>query len=435
MATKTIADIDVAGRRVLVRVDFNVPLVDEKPDDGEKIAADEKPDDGEKIADAKRIVAALPTIQRIIDQGGRAILMSHLGRPAGDGFEEKFTLRPVAELLGELLGKDVALGPGDVVGPEAKAMAEGLADGEVMLLENVRFNAGETMPDEAKDNPDGELTSDQQATLDEFVSQLSLLGEVYVNDAFGTCHRKHASMYGVARAIQAAGGPAVAGFLVEKEIKYLAEALAEPKRPFVAILGGAKVSGKIKLISTLLDKVDRILIGGAMAYTLLQADGAAVGNSRVENDQIEPMKDLMGRAGEKILLPCDHVGTDDFKTGRAVPIDGVDIPAGLMGMDIGPESVEAFGAVIAGAGTVVWNGPMGVFERAEYASGTQAVAESLAAATDAGTVSVIGGGDSASAVGQMGLAERMTHVSTGGGASLAYLEGKPMPAIEVLDNK
>ena len=417
MATKTVSDIDVAGARVLVRVDFNVPLADGK------------------VADDKRIVAALPTIQRIVAGGGRAVLMSHLGRPAGQGFEDTFSLRPVAERLGELLGKPVVLGPVEVAGPEAEALAAELGDGDVMLLENLRFNAGETMPDKAKKNPDGKLTPEQQGALDAFVSQLASLGEAYVNDAFGTCHRKHASMYGVARAVQARGGPAVAGFLVEKEIKYLAEALAEPKRPFVAILGGAKVSDKIKLISTLLDKVDRILIGGAMAYTLLQAEGAAVGKSLVEDDQVEPMKALLARAAGKILLPCDHVGTDDFSAGQPAAVDGVDIPADLMGMDIGPKSVSAFSAVIASAGTVVWNGPMGVFEREAYASGTRAVAEALAEATDAGAVSVIGGGDSASAVGQMGLSGRMTHVSTGGGASLTYLEGKPMPAIEVLDDK
>jgi len=416
VATKTIADIDVAGKRVLMRVDFNVPLADGK------------------VTDDKRITAALPTIQKVIDGGGRAILASHLGRPSGKGFEAEFSLRPVADCLSDLLGKPVRLGPADVAGPEALAMAGDLGDGDVMLLENVRFHAGETMPDKARKNPDKTLTDEQQAALDAFVAQLAALGEVYVNDAFGTCHRQHASMYGVARAIQASGGPAVAGFLVEKEIRYLSEALADPKRPFVAILGGAKASGKIKLISTLLDKVDRILIGGAMAYTLLKAKGADVGRSRVEEDQVEAMRTLLDRAAGKILLPCDHVATDDFKAGSPQPVEGVDIPADLMGMDIGPKSVEAFSAVIREAGTVVWNGPMGVFEREEYASGTQAVAEALAEATGGGTVSVIGGGDSASAVRQMGLSEQMTHVSTGGGASLTYLEGKPMPPIEVLDD-
>jgi len=417
MATKTVADIDVAGKRVLVRVDFNVPL-----------------EEG-KVTDDKRIVAALPTIQAIVEAGGRAILMSHLGRPAGTGFEEAFSLAPAAERLAELLGKKVPLGPSDIAGPEALALVEKMVDGDVILLENVRFNAAEQVPDKAKNNPDGKLTEEQQAALDVFVGQIAAMGDMYVNDAFGTCHRKHASMYGVAKAIQAKGGSAVAGFLVEKEIKYLAEAVAEPKRPFVAILGGAKVSDKIKLISMLLDKVDRILIGGAMAYTLLKSQGVAVGKSLVEEDQVETMKELLERAAGKILLPCDHVGTDDFSAGAPVTVETADIPDNLMGMDIGPKSVEAFAAVIGAAGTVVWNGPMGVFEREQYASGTKAVADALATATDGGAVSVIGGGDSASAVGKMGLACRMTHVSTGGGASLTYLEGKPMPPIEVLDDK
>ena len=242
-------------------------------------------------------------------------------------------------------------------------------------------------------------------------------------------------MYGAARVIQAKGGPAVAGLLVEKEIKYLHEAVDTPSHPFVAILGGAKVSDKIKLISTLLDKVDRILIGGAMAYTLLKAKGFEVGTSLVEEDHVEPMKSLLAEAGEKILLPCDHVATDDFANGAPVAVEDVNIPAGLMGMDIGPKTIAEFCQVVAGAKTIVWNGPMGVFEKDAFAAGTRSVAEALAAASDAGAVTVIGGGDSAAAVGQMGLDERMTHVSTGGGASLTYLEGKPMPPIEVLDQK
>jgi phosphoglycerate kinase len=310
-----------------------------------------------------------------------------------------------------------------------------MADGEVVLLENVRFNAGETMPDKAKKNPTGSLTGEQEKVHADFVGALGKLGDVYVNDAFGTCHRKHASMYGAAQVVRASGGAVVAGYLVEKEIKYLHEAVAEPKRPFVAILGGAKVSDKIKLISSLLGKVDRILIGGAMAYTLLKARGAAVGKSLVEEDQVDEMAALLGRAGEKIVLPVDHVTTDDFAAGAPQTTDGVDIADDLMGMDIGSASVEAFSGIIAGAKTIVWNGPMGVFEKDAYATGTKAVAEAVAAATDAGAVSVIGGGDSAAAVEQMGLDERMTHVSTGGGASLTYLEGKPLPPIEVLDQK
>jgi phosphoglycerate kinase len=415
MAAKTIADIDVAGKAVLMRVDFNVPL-----------------DDG-NVADDTRIRAALPSINHLIAGGAKLVLMSHLGRPTGKGFEAEFSLRQAAERLGELVSAEVKLGPAEVVGGETEKLVRQAQPGGIVLLENVRFHPGETMPDKAKKNPDGKLTAEQEQVLEGFSAALGRLGEVYVNDAFGTCHRKHASMYGAAKAIQSAGGPAVAGFLVEKEIRYLHDAVAEPKRPFVAILGGAKVSDKIKLISSLLEKVDRILIGGAMAYTLLKARGVGVGKSLVEEDQVEAMKPLLDKAGEKIVLPCDHVATDDFKAGRPQAVDDVNIGEGLMGMDIGPKTVACFGEIIAEAKTLVWNGPVGVFEREEFAAGTKAVAEAVAKATDGGAVSVIGGGDSAAAVRQMGLVERMTHVSTGGGASLTYLEGKAMPAIEVLD--
>jgi len=417
MATKTVADIDPSGRKVLCRVDFNVPL------------------DGAKVTDDNRIVQALPTIKHVVAGGGRLVLMSHLGRPKGQGVEPELSLKPVADRLGELLGKPVALGPPDVVGPEAEKLVAGLDDGDVALLENLRFHPGETLPDKAKKNPDGKLTDEQEKTHRAFVDALAGLGEVYVNDAFGTCHRKHASMYGVPKAIRAAGGPAVAGFLVEKEIRYLHEAVDDPARPFVAILGGAKVSDKIKLISTLLERVDRILIGGAMAYTLLAARGESVGRSLVEADQVGAMKPLLEKGRDKILLPCDHVATDDFDAGEPRKVDGAGIPDDLMGMDIGPKTVKAFSEALEGAGTIVWNGPMGVFEKDAYAAGTKAAAEAVAKATDGGAVSVIGGGDSAAAVNRMELAGRMTHVSTGGGASLAYLEGKPMPPIEVLDEK
>ena len=402
MATKTISDIDVAGKKVLMRVDFNVPLAEGK------------------VTDDKRIVAALPSINKVLDAGGKLILMSHLGRPKGQVSPE-FSLKPTADRLSELIGQEVKMGPADVAGAEAVAMADALESGQVLLLENVRFDARE-------DSKDLEQ-------VEEFGRELAALGEVYVNDAFGTCHRKHASMWGVPKAIQTAGGPAVAGFLVEKEIKYLAEAVAEPARPFVAILGGAKVSDKIKLVSTLLDKVDKIIIGGGMAYTLLKSQGVRIGNSLLEEDQVEPMKELLARAGDKIILPRDHVCTDDFASGAPIVNDGVDIPDGLMGMDIGPKSIEAFDAIVAGAGTVIWNGPMGVFEKPDFATGTKSIAQAVASATDGGAISVIGGGDSAAAVGQMGLADRMTHVSTGGGASLTYLEGKPMGPIEILDQK
>lgn len=402
MATKTIADIDVTNKTVLMRVDFNVPLAD-----------------GE-ITNDMRIVTGLPSIKKVLESGGKLVLMSHLGRPKGE-VKKEFSLAPVARRLGELLGKNVRLGPDCVVGAKVEKIVADMKPGEVLLLENVRFDPRETSKDEAQ----------MQSLGDEFAK----LGDVYVNDAFGTCHRKQASMYGAPNAIQRSGGAAVCGYLVEKEIKYLHQAVAEPKQPFVAILGGAKVSDKIKLIATLLDKVDKIIIGGAMAYTLLKSQNIAVGKSLVEEDQVEPMKELLAKAGDKIALPCDHICTADFTSGTPVEIDSTEIPENLMGMDIGVKSIAEFDAIIAAAGTIVWNGPMGVFENPSYAAGTKSIAEAIASATDNGAVSVIGGGDSATAVQNMGFAGRMTHVSTGGGASLTYLEGKPMPAIDVLDQK
>lgn len=415
MATRTIGDIDVAGKTVLMRVDFNVPLKNGV------------------ITDDNRIVQALPSIRKALDQGAKLVLMTHFGRPAGTGFEPAYSVKPIAARLSELIGRTVLVGPESVVGPETVEMVGRLESGDVLLLENVRFCAGETMPDNAKANPDGKLTSEQQQILDDFVLALGSLGDVYVNDAFGTCHRKHASMYGAAKVIQKKGGPAVAGYLVEKEIRYLHEAVDNPKRPFVAVMGGAKVSDKIKLISTLLGKVDRLLIGGAMAYTLLKARGVEVGRSLVEGDQVSEMKALLEKAGDKIMLPVDHVATDDFAAGSPKVVTGIDIPADLMGMDIGPATIRLYGEELRNAGTIVWNGPMGVFEKPDYAGGTRAVAEAAADATGRGAISVIGGGDSAAAVAQMGLDDRMTHISTGGGASLKYLEGKAMPPIEVLD--
>ncbi|MBM4370394.1 MAG: phosphoglycerate kinase, partial [Deltaproteobacteria bacterium] len=387
MTGLTVTNINVWGRQVLVRVDFNVPLRDGA------------------VADDRRIVAALPTLEALIRGGGRLVLLSHLGRPDG-AFSPEGSLAPCARRLEQLLGRPVVLGPREVVGPEAEAAAAGLELGGVLMLENVRFHAGETMPDKAKKNPDGRLTPAQQELHDGFVEGLARLGEVYVNDAFGTCHRKHASMYGVAVAIRKKGGPAVAGFLVEKEIRYLHDAVSAPRRPFLAILGGAKVSDKIRLIQRLLERVDGILVGGAMAYTLLRARGVAVGRSLVEEDQVAAMRDLLEKAGERIVLPEDHVATDDFKAGAPRVVPAAEIPGDLLGMDIGPRTVETFRTRILQAGTVVWNGPMGVFERDAYAAGTRGVAEAMAAATDGGTVTVIGGGDSASAVEQLGLAER-----------------------------
>ncbi len=422
MATKSIADIDVQGKTVLMRVDFNVPIKDGK------------------VTNDRRIVQALPSIKKVLDQGAKLVLMSHCGRPSGKGYEAEFSNKPAAERLGELLGQDVQIGSGEVAGDEDRLKVAALQPGQVLLLENVRFNSAETLIDKAKKNPDKKPTPEQQAKIDAFTQALASLGEAYVNDAFGTCHRKHVSMYGVAKAIQAKGGPAVAGFLVEKEIKYLDEAVKNPKRPFVAILGGAKVSDKIKLISALLGKVDQILIGGAMAYTLLKAQDVNVGKSRVEEDQVEEMKKLLGGAQGKILLPCDHKAAANFdfaamQGDKPTVIEDVNIPEGLMGMDIGPKTVQAYRDAVLAAGTIVWNGPMGVFEAPDYAEGTKAVAQAVADATDKGAVSVIGGGDSAAAVEEMGLDEKMTHVFIGGGASLQYLEGKAMPPIEVLDKK
>jgi phosphoglycerate kinase len=399
--TKTIVDVNLSGKTVLMRVDFNVPLKDGA------------------ITNDRRIVQALPSIQR----------------PSGKGFEAEFSNKAAAERLAELLKRPVALGDGDVGGDKDFATVQAMQPGDVILLENVRFNAGEDLIDKAKKNPDKKPTPEQEEKINGFTAKLARLGDTYVNDAFGTCHRKHVSMYSVAKAIQKRGGAAVAGFLVEKEIKYLAEAVAEPKRPFVAILGGAKVSDKIKLIAALVEKVDTILIGGAMAYTLLAAHGVRIGKSLVEADLVDEMQKLLDSAGTKILLPVDHLATDDFKAGKPVSITGVDIPDALMGMDIGPLTIRQFTDAIEKAGTVVWNGPMGVFENPAFSAGTRAVADAVARATDKGAVSVIGGGDSATAVEQMGLGERMTHVSTGGGASLEYLEGKAMPPIEVLDKR
>jgi len=402
MDTKTIADIELSGKKVLMRVDFNVPL-----------------ENGE-ITDDTRIQAALPSIKKVLESGGRLVAMSHLGRPKGK-VQKEFSLAPAAKRLGELVGKEVVLGPPEIAGKETSAIAGGLQEGEILLLENLRCESREDSKDEAE--------------VLEFGKQLAALGDAYVNDAFGTCHRKHASMWAAPQAIREKGGDVVAGYLVEKEIVYLSDAVDNPRRPFVAVLGGAKVSDKIKLINSLLEKVDRILIGGAMAYTLLKAGGASVGKSLVEEDQVGSMKTLLEQAKEKIILPSDHVCVEDFGSDDAVLVEAVDIPDNLMGMDIGPDSQNTFTGQLSGAGTIVWNGPMGVFEREPYATGTRVIAEAVANATDSGTITVIGGGDSAAAVEQMGLSERMTHVSTGGGASLTFLEGKPMPPIEILDVK
>jgi 3-phosphoglycerate kinase len=397
---KTIKDIDVKGKIVLVRCDFNVPL----NDDG-------------VITDDTRIVGALPTIQYLIGEGAKIILMSHLGRPDGAP-SEAFSLRPVAEALTKKLGRPVWFeSVAAVVDEEVKAKAASLLPGEVMLLENTRFRKEEDCKDKDAQRP--------------FAEQLASLAEVYVNDAFGSAHRHHASTAGVADYI-----PAVSGFLIEKEVKFLGEALENPKRPFVAILGGAKVADKIKVIENLLKKVDTLLIGGGMAYTFLKAEGFEVGRSILDAESLDLAKSLIEKAKEEnaeLLLPVDVNAAAAFENDAPAFIRNADeIPPDLMGLDIGPETIGLFADRIAAAGTVFWNGPMGVFEMPAFAAGTRAVAEAMAAS---GAVTVIGGGDSAAAVEQFGLADKMTHVSTGGGASLEFMEGKTLPGIAVIADR
>ncbi len=415
MAKKTIRDLSVRGKRVLMRADLNVPL------------------DGTHITDDRRIRMFLPTLRHVVEQGGRAIVMSHLGRPVGDPAKDaEYSLGPVALRMQELLGRPVDF-VADCVGPGPADTARHLKDGHVLLLENLRFHAAETIIDLAKKNPDKKLTPAQQAQLDEFSRELAALGEVYVNDAFGTCHRKHASMYAVPKLLPA--GARVMGFLVEKELQYLGAALQNPKRPFVAILGGSKVSDKIGVINNLLERVDKILIGGAMMFTFWAAQGRAVGKSLCEQDKLDLARDLLGKGGGKIVLPTDCVAAAELKAGVATQTVSDNVPAGLMGLDIGPRTLDAFAAAVQSAGTIVWNGPVGAFETKPFDHGTFALARKIAEATGRGAITVIGGGDSAAAVEEAGLAERMSHISTGGGASLEFLEGKRFDPIEVLDEQ
>jgi len=420
MSLRTLGDLKSTGRCVLVRVDFNVPV-----------------DQSGAIRSDRRILQALPSIEHLLHQGAKLILMSHLGRPKGHGFEAQYSMAPVAERLSQLIGKPVTAGPKSVVGPELDSLAAAMQPGDIVLMENLRFHAGETMPDQAEKDPGGTLLPAQRGTLDRFVAAIAGLADVYVNDAFGTCHRAHASLSGVPAAIQAAGGTAVAGRLVEKEVSRLSRLLSAPERPFILILGGAKVSDKIKLIARMLPKVDRLVIGGAMAYTFLKGAGTTVGRSRVDDRQLDVVRDLIAEAGDKIVLPSDHVAADFFdaktmEAGEPVLASTPEIPESLMGMDIGPRTRKAYEEIVAAARTVLWNGPMGVSELSAYSAGTKAVAEAVAAATAKGAMTVIGGGDTVGEVEALRMEEGFTHVSTGGGASLAFLDGSPMPALEVL---
>ena len=392
---KTVKDIDVAGKKVLLRCDFNVPQ--------DKATG--------AITDDKRIVAALPTIQYLLEQNAAVIACSHLGKPKGE-WKESLSLAPVAKRLSELLGKDVIFAK-DIIGEDAKAKAAALQPGQIMLLENLRFDKREE-----KNDP-------------EFAKELSSMAEVYVSDAFGTVHRAHASTAGVAAYL-----PAVSGFLIQKELEVMGGALANPKRPLVAILGGSKVSSKIGVINNLLDIADTIIIGGGMCYTFAKAMGASVGKSLLESDWLDYCKEMMQKAkekGVKLLLPVDGLAATEFSADAAAhPVDGVDIPDDMMGMDIGPKTIALYADAVKNAGTVIWNGPMGVFEFPAFAKGTEAVAEAL---SQTSAITIIGGGDSAAAVQQLGYADKMTHISTGGGASLEFLEGKELPGVACLLDK
>jgi phosphoglycerate kinase len=386
----SLSDLNLSNKRVLVRVDFNVPI-----------------EEG-VVGDDTRIREALPTIRHIIDAGGRPILMSHLGRPKS-GPEEKYSLRPVALRLGELLGSTVVFCP-TTVGPEAEQCIAGAPVGSVVLLENTRFLAGETNNDEGLSR------------------QMASLADIFVSDAFGSVHRAHSSTEGVARYAAASA----AGLLLERELESLSRAMERPEHPFVAVLGGAKVSDKLGVIEALLRKADRLLIGGAMSYTFLRAKGADTGSSLVEEDRLDWAREVMNRAGDRLVLPSDHVVADRLAEDATSETVAGDIPAGRMGLDIGPETRRVYADTVAGARTVIWNGPMGVFEIDAFAGGTRAVAEAMARATAAGALTVVGGGDSVAAINEAGLADAVSHVSTGGGAMLEFVEGKVLPGVAVL---
>ncbi len=391
---KSIADIDVQGKKVLVRCDFNVPQ-----------------DENLKITDETRLIGALPTIKYLHEHNAAVILCSHLGRPKGE-FNMKYSLAPVAARLGELLGIEVKMAK-DVIGEDAQALTAALKPGEICLLENVRFHK-----EEEKNDP-------------EFAKKLASFADIYVNDAFGTAHRAHASTAGVADYL-----PAVCGFLIEKEISIMGKALSDPKRPFVAILGGAKVSDKIGVINNLLEKVDTIVIGGAMSYTFIKSLGGEIGTSRCEEDKLDYARKMIAKAcenGVRMILPKDNLAAKEFSAdAEPVNVESYSIPEDLMGLDIGPKTCEIISSIIRDAGTVVWNGPMGVFEFDAFAGGTLAVAKAIA---DSNAISIIGGGDSAAAIEKLGFADKMTHISTGGGASLEFLEGLELPGIACLNDK
>lgn len=404
MAKLIVSDLkDLEGKKVLVRVDFNVPIKNGV------------------ISDDNRIVAALPTIKYIIEHGGKAILLSHLGRVKSDADKKELTLKPVAERLSELLEKPVTFVP-ENEGKEVEDAVAAMKNGEVIVLENTRF--------QDIDNDFGKRESKNDPTLGEYWASL---GDVYVNDAFGTAHRSHASNTGIATAMKAAGKLAAAGYLMEKEIKFLGNAVSNPVHPFVTILGGAKVSDKIGVITNLIPKSDQILIGGGMAYTFLAAQGHKIGKSLFEEDKVELAKELLAKAGDKIVLPVDHVAATEFSNDATHEVVDIDIPDNEMGLDIGPKTVEKFKEILKDAKTVVWNGPMGCFEMPNYAEGTLEVGRALANLTDA--ITIIGGGDSTAAAKQLGIAPKITHISTGGGASLNYLEGKELPGIACISDK
>ncbi|HAP9439962.1 TPA: phosphoglycerate kinase, partial [Enterococcus faecium] len=395
-AKKTVKDIDLKDKKVLVRVDFNVPLKDGV------------------ITDDTRIKAALPTINYVLEQGGKAILFSHLGRVKTEEDKEGKSLAPVAKRLGELLGKEVTFVP-ETRGEQLEEAIRNMNDGDVVVFENTRF-----------EDIDGKKESKNDTELGKYWASL---GDVFVNDAFGTAHRAHASNVGIA----STGIPTVAGFLMEKEIKFIGEAVEEPKRPMIAILGGAKVSDKIGVIENLIPKADKILIGGGMTYTFYEAKGIKIGNSLVEADKVELAKELIEKAGDKLVLPIDNVCAPEFSNDVETQVIEGDIPDGLMALDIGPASVKLFADTLQGAKTVVWNGPMGVFEMSNFAKGTIGVCEAIANLE--GATTIIGGGDSAAAAEQLGFADKFTHISTGGGASLELLEGKELPGLAAINDK